>query len=696
MANTVAEIYSNFLTEEYIREQLRQGVIPTPEQIESYIEGRANETNSFSQPLLTEKDYHIEEEEGSSSKKMNKTLSLLRTDLSVLYQALVDQGEQVSKIFDSNFARLRGFEKDIKELSEDVETLLFESQYSDRYEDIFYEKFKNNAEVDMERSTTFYNPNDKTITLKPDITGILDFDIKRSDISVEVIDETAVLSSNYVQDMEPENIFSEQNKVWQHQVNTSEDFPTFGIDLIVRLGDSSKELNKVILDPADASNRTQVSCEITVSPDGLNWSRVDGEWRKRLVGVTTFSFKSVSEQYIKFRFIKSGIDAVFENKYTYNFGIKSIKFMGSSFKIKKRTKTGTFFSKPILPKTNDTINKLGIMSCHVKPEGSKILYSIAPLNQSQLNNYYGGLLDLDTLLFYNLKLNESKEIVTFDTQSLLETEQTLSNITLDDGIDYRFKTSKQCALNLDISGLVKSETIVLRRAGQNYASLTTGKESYIDNNPFGWIEEGEYYSTYVRVTQFGGATLRLGNTTMVVNGNNASGQINLPVGYHRVKVHKNNWQSIDLTSITASSINPDVLYPYNHKYLVEGLQEELYGIDLDADQGGWTYREKIDPQGVYNKQMENWAYRLKQLEEFNFNASDSALDTFCYKADNSGVERIIVNTPNKNDLLLNERFSIITKAQDSDPIKGVILKAAFSTEDEKVTPLISEYLIRIK
>lgn len=696
MAKTISEIYSNFLTENFIKRELKNGVIPTPEEIEANIKQIAKDTSNFAEPLFNEEEYLIEEEKQSSAASINNTFGLLHSDLSVLYKALIDQGKQSSKIFDSSFARLKGFEKRIEDLSEDVESLLFESQYSDRYEDLFYEKFKTNNHINEDLSSIDHDRKTKTIKLKADFSGIIDYEIKSSDLTVKLPNETGVISSAAINNMSPLNIFSEQNTIWQHQVVTSKDFPIMMLDLIVRLGDSSKQINSISIDPADASNRTQISCEISTSVDGLNWSNPDGEWRKRMIGETDFSFKGISPQFIKFRFIKTGTDAAFKQSYTYNFGIKNIKFIGSSFNIQKRIKEGTFYSKVITPKKNSLINKIGIMTCHVKPEGSGIQYALIPLTENQISNFNNGISSISDFTYYNIDIEKSQEQLTFDSKSLLESEQNINNIPLEDAIDYKFKDSSNSSLNQDTSSYLKSETIVLRREGNNETFITQGKETFLANAPFGWLDEGEFYTTIVRVTQYGGAKLQLGQTKMIVDGNETSGEVTLSIGFHRIKVFKRNWFSVDLTSIDENSPNPDVLYPFNHKYLIEGLSETLYGIDLDADQGGWTYREKIDPESLYQEQMSHWAIRMKELEEFEFHSQKTALDTFCYKLDNNGIERIIVSTPNKNDLLLNERFSIITKAQSSDPIKGVILKASLSTEDETVTPLICEYLIRIK
>mgnify|MGYP000843846606 CR=1 FL=1 len=133
MAKTISEIYSNFLTENYIKEQLKDGVIPTPEEISSYISELSVQTNSFSEPILTEEIYKIDEEEGSSASKTNQMLRFLHSDLSVLYKSLVDQGAQASKIFDSNFSRLKGFEKEIEELSEEDKLVVARARKIQRF-----------------------------------------------------------------------------------------------------------------------------------------------------------------------------------------------------------------------------------------------------------------------------------------------------------------------------------------------------------------------------------------------------------------------------------------------------------------------------------------------------------------------------------------------------------------------------------
>jgi len=47
-------------------------------------------------------------------------------------------------------------------------------------------------------------------------------------------------------------------------------------------------------------------------------------------------------------------------------------------------------------------------------------------------------------------------------------------------------------------------------------------------------------------------------------------------------------------------------------------------------------------------------------------------------------------------LIANETFSIITKLHSAENIKGLIFKAVLETSDNKISPVLTEYLVKIK
>ena len=47
-------------------------------------------------------------------------------------------------------------------------------------------------------------------------------------------------------------------------------------------------------------------------------------------------------------------------------------------------------------------------------------------------------------------------------------------------------------------------------------------------------------------------------------------------------------------------------------------------------------------------------------------------------------------------LLTDETFSIIAKAYMAKPIEGLVFKAILETTDTKTTPVLSEYMIKMK
>ena len=86
----------------------------------------------------------------------------------------------------------------------------------------------------------------------------------------------------------------------------------------------------------------------------------------------------------------------------------------------------------------------------------------------------------------------------------------------------------------------------------------------------GWGFEDPYYITTVQVDNPAGTTVDFGGKAVIIDEVSKTGSVTLSKGHHSVKVHKNNWKTIDATQANSLSElkTEDSLYPYNHRYLV--------------------------------------------------------------------------------------------------------------------------------
>ncbi len=696
MTDTIGSIYSNFIKEKFIKDKLKQGVIPSPDEIDFYLKEMQEKYNNFSSPLLDLDAFFVSDEDESSSSRTNEMFNFMEMDLSVAVKSLMRQGQKISDLYDSSHSRLKSFEKRIEDAGSSIRDLLFGSRNTDRHEALFYEKFESTKKVDLVSTTANIDDVSNTVTLKVSSDSIIP--IEPSDQYIEVVpsNDPSINSSEDTPGLDVVNLANSSGNIWQHQVMARQPLSQTHVDVIIRIPTGQTEVNKIVLEPANVNIKTQVNIELAYSNDKLNWLFPDGERKKRLVKKTTFDFKNTPAEYWRLRLTKFGNDGFFGNSYSYNFGLKNVLLLGKKYEKINRHDRSLLYSTVIDPQGLDTINAINIRVCDTKPDMTEIDYEIAPLTESQIEGYGNGSILLEDLYFYPVILNDV-DSVTLDLLKLAA-EGVNNSILAVDSINYTDQKDGDFALDVLIEDFNKNSTVIMRGAGDNTESSTPGKVQKLRENPEGWSYNGIYYSTSVMVESKNGETIDLGDTEMIINGKNISGKAVLKPGINHIVSPKRFWKTLDLTTLPQSDTETvDPLYPYNHKYLIEGVNSMLYSVDLTQVVDTLPIRNVIDPDNVYSTKRLHWERKMKEDTFGVFESkSNLALDVFSYKMDNINQERIVVKSMTENGLMNRERFSIISKIQDSSPIKGLIFKAELSTEDVKTTPVLTEYLLKFR
>lgn len=687
MSESIGSIYLNYLKEQFIKDVIKTGKIPTTEEINVYLKAITQELDNLNSPLLTSKIYKIEEGEESSAKKMNKTFSTLHSDLSALTSSVLIQGNKITDIYDATTTKLSGISEKIGRIKSKSEDLLFGSKNSNRHEEIFYERFESFDMVDKELTTADVDISSNSVTLKFSENNVVT--IPNASDNIEVVPESnsSIITSNDVQGLEIINILSPSGKRWAYQVKTKDAASQLYVDVIIRNPSNKNEVNRLIVDPAMINIKTQVNAEIAYSQDKLNWIYPDGEYRKRLIKKTAFDFSSVKAQYWRIRLIKYGNDGFFSNSYAYNYGLQSITFIGKSFEKVNRNDNSIFYSKVIKPQK--ALSAVNTRVCETKPYGTSIKYSIAPLTSMQCDNISNGTVSVDDLHYYLLDLAD-KESHTLDL-ARLAAQSTTEDLLISDQISYKDMGTNDRCLNLDVAaGINKTDAILLRGIGDNSGVFNE------DNS--GWLFNGIYYSTNVLVENPEGELIDLGETNMLVNGVKVSGKIVLKTGLNHIISPKEHWQPIsNLTKPESASVQLDPLYPYNHKFLIEGIGSRLYGNDLSAVIDNSTFLNVLDPDQKYRTKRRLWKIKMREESFGVFESKEkTALDIFTYKLDNNNSERIVVKSVSETGSTDTESFSIISRIQDSTPIVGLIFKAELLTNDVRSTPVLTEYLLKFR
>lgn len=696
MKYSLSSFYQEYIKELILKNFLKSGKIPTKNQLDSALSESLKTTDNFSKPLISTVNYWVESEETSSASKMNKVYSSIELDLDICVNALLDQENKVSNLYDSTFSKLSGLQKKVSNINKEVDKLLFESKNTDNHEELFYEKFSSGDMVDSLNSTIALDTKAGEISIKASEQLPILITDGAQNISVIVEKNPKIITSTDVGEMKVTNIVNSTNKVWLHQVSASEPLASVTLDLIVRIPSINQEVNKIVFDNYSVDLKTQVNIELAYSDDGMNWLYPDGEYKKRMDQTTSLNFKGARKEYWRIRFSKFGNDGFFSNYYVYNFGLKSLNFFGKTYDKVSRLDLGYFYSKPII--FNNNIKMANFKVCENKPSDTFITYSVAPIFVSDLTAVQNGTKSILDLNYIPVDFTD-KNNVTIDFLNTVNAP-IMNNLVLSASLSYKDKKDFDYCLNTVLpAGYAKSQTILLRDALKQSEYEALGKEKITDGEIHGWKFDGSFYSTYLLVEDFEGIEIDLGSTFMFINNVKVSGKILLKQGLNFIVTSKENWSSLDLTTLPVEADQIiDYLYPYNHKYLIEGLGNILYGRDLSTPIDGTTLSNIIDKNRVYAQNARQcWSIKMTEISFNDFVAkSKNELDVFSYKIDNTNQERIIAKFNKDIGLINDETFSIITKLHSAENIKGLIFKAILETDDVKVSPVLTEYLVKIK
>lgn len=696
---SISAIYRDFLIQDIIRESLKQGLVLTKGEIDAELERITSTNPLLDEPFTQRLVYNTEEGENLSSAKINQVLKYMVNDLSVAYKAMTDQAHGVTATYDSVSSEFKSIEKRIKLLEEKTRNLLIVSKNVEGYYDYVSDTFINQDKVNLDESDVFVDNKVGVVTLQPEVHSRISMPVISSDLQFNVTTRDQLQSITLAPGSDILNAFSDQENTWVQRVLMQRGTGAVTSSLIVRMPTSSAEVSKIIYKPATSDEGNISTVTVQYSDDGINWYNVDGTGTARLIGDVTLIFSPLKAAYWKFVFNKTGYDEFRNDAYVYEFGAKSIQFYGVEYKVNKNKLLGTLVSKVL--KSNDSgFNRVSLRVCETIPSGANINYSVAALTESEINDYAAGIITTDSLNFNKIDPLEREEIVNpvyIDFGNVDSLSGVSSSYSKNNGITFRYQSNFNNLIDYIVpSNIVREEIKILRNVGDNTldgGSNTPVKVKFIDN---GWAFDGVYYSCEIYVSEDSGKIIDLGIGGAIIDGLSTSGRITLSKGFHTFKTHKNNWRGIEPAAIVDTT-NPDILYPYNHKYLIEGIGDTLYGDDMTAEISSISKKDIVDPDGVYSGVERYCENILEEVTIFDFtqNIDNDNYDVFAFTKDSSGLDRIVIKDSVEPGLLTAEKLAIITRAVSGDLHKGIILKAELSSEDSKVTPVLDEYIIRL-
>jgi len=226
------------------------------------------------------------------------------------------------------------------------------------------------------------------------------------------------------------------------------------------------------------------------------------------------------------------------------------------------------------------------------------------------------------------------------------------------------------------SNFIKETLSIKRNILSNKDNKTYGASS-------GWEFDGNWYKTTIEINQPEGRYINLGNSSCKINNRTVNGKVFLPFGKHSFKTSKENWIDLDIEESSVQSIrqlrNIDRLYPFNHKYVIEGFNYS------NVFRGP---KEYIGVDKVY-------AFDLKEVSNQRFLVEED-FESFTIIELNGNLYFKIKNKISSGESKL-EDFEITCKTRVA--IEGdnnlLYIKAILKTFDQRVTPKIDQIQVRV-
>jgi hypothetical protein len=492
---------------------------------------------------------------------------------------------------------------------------------------------------------------------------------------------------------------------------------------------SPKDISRIDVALHTANQNSAIQVTPFYSLDNYSWSNLPtNTFSVSLTGNTSFRFTPVSARYIKLQMTKNGHDLVTNNLYLYEFGLDSLSLYQEGF---SDSASSTLYSKPLYVKgPNDEpveFGRVALEVCEDVPTGTSINYYIAAFDDPSLpvsgNNFIAidpisrtstrnptslDFGDLSPVTVSGLTISYDSYNSTYTNPSLgfsylqsisggvATTVSGLSGNSL--GSRYSFYSSNDRILSLSLSPNIE----IAKDSLEVWRNIhIQGSTTKVRGEIQGWRFEDPYYKTTVEVSSAVGVDIDWGSKAVVVGGAATKGKSHIAFGTHTLWVHKDSWKFIDMSSVSdlATLKIADPLYPYNHRYLVEGLSypgswssttEKIYrGFDVVAE---YKMQEVSIFDLIHNLQPDDYSHFARDLDSGDTSRYISGAPATGIDCDPLTIFAVKINE-NVSDSL-NELFVIKFKTVNQ-LYKYLRFKAVLTTTDSTITPIIDSYRVKI-
>ena len=534
----ISEVYSQLTIDDIVkRRYLERGVSPTSDQTASIV-GQVNSQNLGTTGSNIIYDPQIESE--SSAKVIQETIDIFAREMRTVFLGSAILKDRSKRLYDRVENQAALINKQAMDLALEACAL---AQGRQQGLSLFaWDCMVDLTKIDQLVTSVTVDPKSQAARLKtrPNERRISLVHLEDKDFDVIII-EGDVSGQSLAPGSRLQNAVDDSDSYWLHRIHSAID-GSKSIALQINLGQETA-VNRIVFSPYGSNTDAGIQVRVLASLNSINWRELMPITQQTATRVQVDGV-AINARYLRIEMTRSQPSYRTQDSagYIYEFGMNDLRIFESLY-----YPTGQFVSKPIefrdVLGNLQLINKLKFNFYDERPIGTEIIYYIVVDPDST-----EGLIRIVPNVPVELNTVLSKKEDQGKIRSRYDANHALVGLKLEAGF--------------------LPETIQFFRNTFQAGILIDGIQT-------GWKFKNSYFSCVFEITEE--KEINLGVSFAYIDGRKTNGIQILTPGLHTFRTHETNWRAV-------RSESEDPLFPYNHKLLIEGLDDsQVYdGVDFLA------------------------------------------------------------------------------------------------------------------
>lgn len=596
--------------------------------------------------------YKVHIKDSSSAALENRRRTALELDLDTIANRIEGLKERLSHTYGSFNGTSQRLIRSLYMLDSRMNNLILSNSKADAFLHGIEETLTNQELVDLEATTAMVGGG---YCVLPRISNT-PISLDQVVLSIDAISSGHIISRETTGTID--NLKRVDGSIWTTVVST--DAALERVTLVVSI--DLRELQditsiRLATKIPDTNHRTVITTQYSV--DGHNFTTLGAAEQQLFHGENEISV-GVECRKLRLLLSKDAADFTEGRKSQFCFQLDSLEFFSGGWDTNEAVLTCGPYAVHGYEQERVTFTKATLNWCGVEPEGTKISWYLSQDRDTWYPAAPGALVS-----FARGDLADTYELIDSDLDETMLVSA-VSNFDL---------SQDETLLNLYIP--VDEVEFFNRRSVEIRRNTPDG--SVYGAFP-GWVfdRQSNQYRCWVDVKNPAGQLLKLGNRFATVDGRQVAGDVELQYGLHSFQTADQNLLALVETAGSETELRSvDPLYPYNHKYLIEGYpySDGFVGDRVYPGVGEWfgerlTY---VAPE------------QLRQMNQYSVEEIDGAL-------------YFLVKVNKQDATWTTEKFDVQYTVQGKSTDEGanaLFVKAILATENQAVSPKIDSFTVRV-